>query len=342
MTDTIKAVLVGCGGIAGAWINAAKEQDHLEIAGFVDLDADRAKKRAEDNGTPDAFCSDNMEKAISETGADAVFNCTIPAAHKEVTVTALKKGCHVLSEKPLADSLEAAREMVDTAAETGKIFSITQNYRYRSQIRAFSEYIKSGELGDLTTLYANFIKGIHFDGFRREMDHVLLIDMAIHTFDASRLITGADPVSVYCHEFNPKGSWYRHGASAIVTFEMSDGIVLSYRGSWTAEGLNTSWNSTWHAVCETGSAFWDGEEELKAEKVTPQETGGTWESETVEIPVTEDEKLKKSGHAGPMEDFLTCVRHGGTPETAGSDNIKSLAMVFKAIESAEKGEKILF
>jgi predicted dehydrogenase len=166
--------------------------------------------------------------------------------------------------------------------------------------------------------------------------------MAIHTFDASRLITGADPVSVYCHEFNPKSSWYRHGASAIVTFEMSDGIVLSYRGSWTAEGLNTSWNSSWHAICEKGSASWDGEDSLCAEKVTPQETGGDWESEILDIPVSGDAQLQKSGHAGPMEDFLKCVREGGVPETAGSDNIKSLAMVFKAIESAEKGEKVYF
>ena len=61
---------------------------------------------------------------------------------------------------------------------------------------------------------ADFFIGAHFGGFRDEMAHVLLLDMAIHTFDQARKILGADPVSVYCHEFNPAGSWYAGASSA--------------------------------------------------------------------------------------------------------------------------------
>ena len=50
------------------------------------------------------------------------------------------------------------------------------------------------------------------------MPHVLLLEMAIHTFDAARLILGADPVSVYCKEWNPPGSWYKQNASAVAIF----------------------------------------------------------------------------------------------------------------------------
>lgn len=71
----------------------------------------------------------------------------------------------------------------------------------------------------------------HFGGFREEMDNVLLLDMAIHTFDAARYVAGRKPLTVYCVERNPKGSWYRHGASANAIFEFSDDIVFSYRGS---------------------------------------------------------------------------------------------------------------
>ena len=67
--------------------------------------------------------------------------------------------------------------------------------------------------------------------------------MAIHTFDMARFISGADPVAVYCKEWNPSGSWYDHDASAIAIFEMTGGIVYTYRGSWCAEGLNTTWES---------------------------------------------------------------------------------------------------
>ena len=63
------------------------------------------------------------------------------------------------------------------------------------------------------------------------MDSPLLVDMAIHTFDAARYVTGADPVSVQCAEFNPPWSWYRGSASAIAEFEFEDGLRLGSRGA---------------------------------------------------------------------------------------------------------------
>ena len=62
---------------------------------------------------------------------------------------------------------------------------------------------QAGTLGPLTTLHSDFYIGAHFGGFREQMRHVLLLDMAIHTFDAARLLSGADPVAVYCQEWNP-------------------------------------------------------------------------------------------------------------------------------------------
>ncbi|MEN6479996.1 MAG: gfo/Idh/MocA family oxidoreductase, partial [Anaerolineales bacterium] len=44
----------------------------------------------------------------------------------------------------------------------------------------------------------------------------------------------------------------------------------------------------------------------------------------------------RSGHAGVIDEFIHCVREGGVPQTAASDNIKSLAMVLSAIESAAR------
>ena len=80
--------------------------------------------------------------------------------------------------------------------------------------------MQSGAVGPLTTVNCDFYIGAHFGGFRDRMEHVLLLDMAIHTFDQARFIMGADPVSVYCNEWNPAGSWYDHDASAIAIFEM--------------------------------------------------------------------------------------------------------------------------
>ena len=166
---------------------------------------------------------------------------------------------------------------------------------------------------------------------------MLLLDMAIHTFDAARLITGADPVRVYCHEWNPRGSWYDHDAAAVAIFEMTDGIVYTYRGSWCSEGCNTTWESDWRAIGEKGSVLWDGADAMTAQVFADQETLIANFDEP-EIP--EAAGARVGGHRGIIEEFVHCVRTGGTPETVCTDNIKSLAMVFGAIESAETGRRV--
>ena len=171
------------------------------------------------------------------------------------------------------------------------------------------------------------------------MKHVLLLDMAIHTFDAARCITGADPVAVTCHEWNPPGSWYDHGASAVAVFEMTGGVVYTYCGSWCAEGLNTTWESQWRIIGQKGSCLWDGADDFRAQAAT--KTGGfISELEDIEVPSYNGPKDKLGGHEGIMREFLRCIRTGGKPETVCTDNIKSLRMVFAAIESAETGKRV--
>ena len=169
------------------------------------------------------------------------------------------------------------------------------------------------------------------------MLHVLLLDMAIHSFDQARLISGADPVAVYCREWNPKGSWYDHDASAIAVFEMSNNIVYTYRGSWCSEGLNTSWECEWRAIGTHGSALWNGADGFRAQVV--EQTGG-FISKLADVPVVVSDAAKKGGHGGCIREFLDCVIAGKTPETVGTDNIKSLAMVFGAIKSAATGKRV--
>ena len=334
MPEKLKAVLAGCGSISGAWLNGLKEVEGLELVGLVDLVEAAARQRAEAFELSEVLIETDLSAALKATRPDIVFNCTIPEAHKEVTLSALAHGCHVLSEKPLADSMEDARRMAAAAEEAGKLFAVIQNRRYRAENRRLSRFLCSGAIGPLTTVNSDFYIGAHFGGFRDHMAHVLLLDMAIHTFDMARLIAGADPVSVYCKEWNPAGSWYDRDAAAIAIFEMEGGIIYTYRGSWCAEGINTPWEGEWRVVGRQGSVTWDGDETFRAQVVSEQ--GGFFSEMTdLEIPPL-DPADRIGSHAGQIADFLDCVRAGRTPETTARDNIKSLAMVFSAIESAEK------
>jgi len=334
----LTVVLTGCGKMSGAWLKAALELPGVTVTGLVDVNEEAARGRAAEFGLADAVIGTQLGAVLGEVRPDIVFDCTVPEAHTDVTLEALRYGCHVLGEKPMADSIENARRAIAAAQVAGKLYAVMQNRRYDRRIRRLRAFLESGAIGPLTTLHSDFFIGAHFGGFRDHMEHVLLLDMAIHTFDMARFISGADPVSVYCKEWNPAGSWYDHHASAVAVFEMTGGIVYTYRGSWASEGLKTSWEAEWRGIGRKGSVTWDGFDAFRAEAVA--ETGEFMSRvESVELPEP-PEGTKEGGHRGLIHDFIRCVRTGDTPETVCTDNIKSLAMVFGAIESAQAHREV--
>lgn len=334
----IRTVLVGCGGISRAWLNTETVRKQVELVGFVDIRKKAALQHAAEWGVDGAVVGTDLKTVLNATNPDAVFDCTIPEAHCGVTLTALKHGCHVLGEKPMADSMANARKMVVAAAKYNRIYAVIQNRRYQPQIRAIQKFIKSGAIGQVTTVQSSFFLGAHFGGFRDRMEHVLLLDMAIHTFDAARMISGVDAESVYCHEWNPAGSWYDHGASAVAIFQMNDGVVYTYEGSWCAEGCATSWECSWRIVGTKGTILWDGADGISVE-VLKKQGGFISQMKPRKIPVKCAGKLV-GGHAGVIGAFIDAVRSGTQPETVCTDNVQSLAMVHGAIASAEKGRRV--
>jgi predicted dehydrogenase len=141
--------------------------------------------------------------------------------------------------------------------------------------------------------------------------------------------------SVYCDEWNPKGSWYAHGASANALFKMEGGIRCTFRGSWCSEGLKTSWDSQWRIIGTKGTILWDGLDKIEGEHVLKRK-GFFFEQEPF-APLEEPPTLETRGHLSVMSQFLLNVEQGIPAETRSSDNIHSLEMVFGAIESAKTG-----
>ena len=337
MNQPLKALLVGCGSISDLWLGPAKKLPNVELVGLVDLAEENAKAQAEKHGL-DVSTGTDLQSALDALEPDIVFNCTVPAAHFEVTKTSLRRGCHVFSEKPMADTMSEAREMLRVAAETGRAFAVMQNRRYDPNIRALASFLQGGVIGDVTTVDADFYIGAHFGGFREEMAHVLVKDMAIHTFDSARLLTNQNAKSVYCYEWNPANSWYERDASAVAIFEMTGDVVFTYRGSWCAEGLRTPWESAWRVVGTKGSVTWDGATGLRCEVVETPE-GFIYPYREVEVPELRATEMT-AWHGSAVEAFVGAVRRGETPETTGADNIRSLAMVYGAVESSEAGRRV--
>ncbi|MGO2513107.1 Gfo/Idh/MocA family protein [Marinomonas polaris] len=336
------AVLVGCGAMAKSWVEAITDVPYLstkiKIVGLVDLSLDTAQALANQFHLSQAKIGTDLEEILQLIQPDLVLDVAIPAARYKIVSLALQQGCHVISEKPMANNLTEAHQLIKLASKQGKIHSIIQNRRYNSGIRRINELVTSGALGTLTSVHCDFFIGAHFGGFRDEMEHVLLHDMAIHTFDAARFIINKKPLNVYCQESNPVGSWYKHGAAANAIFEFEENCIFTYRGSWCAEGMNTSWESEWRVIGTKGTLTWDGLDTLQANIISGSE-GFFRETQSLKITDVEDNR-KTQGHISVLSDFIDAINNGTEPETINKDNINSLAMVFAAIESAESNLRI--
>jgi predicted dehydrogenase len=339
---TKRAVLVGCGAMAKGWLKALAEAPALigrvEVVGLVDVNAAAAEGLRDAFALTGAKTGSDLNAMLAATQPDLLFDVVVPSARRDVVLAGLRHGCHVLTEKPMAASLAEAEEIVVAAKTAGRVHAVVQNRRFIDGVRRIRQLLDGGALGELTALHADFFIGAHFGGFREQMDNVLLLDMAIHTLDAARFMAAADPVAVYCHETNPRGSWYQHGAAANAIFEFSNDIVFTYRGSWAAEGANTSWESAWRIIGTKGTLLRDGGENFEAHQVAGAE-GFFRPLEAVAVPGVNDE-TQIHGHASVIADFLDAIDSGRAPETAGSDNIKSLAMVFGAIDSARTKQRV--
>jgi predicted dehydrogenase len=329
-----RIVMAGCGGIAQAWLEPLTKRSDVVIAGLIDLDPKRAAERAA-AFAPRAETGSDLATMIDQVRPDIVIDLTIPDAHADVACLALGKGCHVLSEKPLASSMDGARRILAAAQAAGRTHAVMQNRRYIPGIRRFRQALRDPAMGRLAELHADFFIGAHLGGFREEMRHVLLLDMSIHTMDQARFIGDLSPIAVNALEWNPPGSWYAHDASALVCVECTGGIRFTYRGSWCSEGVNTSWECDWRAVGTGGSTIWDGADAIRSEAVDTTTQAFIRPCRAIDPPGQIEMPLQ--GHAGCIDDMLTSIRAGRQPMTCGADNIQSLAIVHAAITSAERG-----
>ena len=329
-----RAVLVGAGGISNAWFGPLASEK-VQVVGVVDIRKENAEARIE-QWKLTCPASTDLEATLKATRPDFVVDCTIPEAHCEVTCTALKAGCHVIGEKPMASSMAEARKMVKTAQAAKKMYMVSQSRRWEGKHDLVKRMVGGQKLGELTTANCDFYIGAHFGGFRDEMPSPLILDMAIHHFDLARFMTGKDPVADYAQEFKPKGSWYKGDVAASAIFEMTDGVIFTYRGSWCAEGLHTSWNGDWRFIGDKGTLVYDHDQTPKGQIIVNKD-GFFRQLKDLEVPA---EKVKFGGMHGALREMLAFLRKGTKPQTECRDNIKSLAMVFAVIESSRKGKRI--
>jgi predicted dehydrogenase len=339
----VRVVQVGAGGMGRAWLRLLGESADVELAGVVDLNPQAARDALTDLGLGGVPVGTSLTELAGAVGAQAVVNVTVPAAHHPVNVEAHFLGLPVLCEKPAAATVAEALSLAAVAEATGQLLMISQSRRYFRTLAAFKR--QADRLGEIGLMTCDFFKAPHFGGFREEMEHVLLVDMAIHAFDAARYLLGQNPVSVYCEEFNPGWSWYAGDAAATAVFEMDGGTRFVYTGSWCADGLETSWNGSWRINGANGTAAWDGAAvpvaEYGAGAGTVADDGGRPGSASSSPDSLVAEGGTPEEIAGALAEFVRSLRTGEVPSGEIHANVLSLAMVEAAVRSSQTGQKVL-
>jgi predicted dehydrogenase len=335
----LRAVVVGAGTIAPFWLSALHAHPDVEVVGLVEPAAAAAAPALEALGLPSP-ADESPEAALRRTGANLVVNLTPPGAHVAVVRAALEHGAHVFSEKPLAPSLAEAVALVELARARGRTLAVMQNYRWHPALRTMREAIAGGAIGAPSLVSAD-LRIAHFERapYLRGLGHPLLLDVGIHAFDLARFLTGAEPVAVSAVELDPAGSPFDGPAVAACTFELEEGILFCWRGSFCARGRTTSYFGRWQVDGSEATLAWDGRERLVVEVATPRLDGA------LAAPLR-DERLPATappdgtGHAVAVADALAALASGSRPPVDGADHVRSLAMVEAAIRSADERRRV--
>ncbi|MEV0867972.1 Gfo/Idh/MocA family oxidoreductase [Brachybacterium paraconglomeratum] len=330
-----RVVVVGAGSMGSWWAREIVASGVAELVGVADLVEGAPQRVIDQSGAADpaavAVGADGVDLAL-ELGADLIVNPTVPVAHHPVTVKALHAGIPVLGEKPVTETLPEAISLLAHAELTGVPFMVSQSRRFFRQVRQLRSFVAAH--GPTVMTSAFFSLFTEMDGFRRTQDHPLLRDMGIHAFDTARYILDADPVAVTARGTRPEWSVYHHDATVSATFEMSDGSLFVYHGTWNARGLPTWWNSEWRIGAQHGSATWDG---TGAPVVATED-----EEETARLQAAIDAETAPEPDqiAASLVECVSALREGRTPMCEIHENVLSFAMVEAAVTAVERGERV--
>lgn len=141
--------LVGAGYVSEFHIQALRRLPHAQIIGITDLDQSRARAMAERFGLPSPSSS---LKDLCAKGADVIHVLTPPASHTVVALEALKLGCHVLVEKPLATSIEDCDRIEAAAKAAGKTVCVNHSLLYDGFVARALKLVRGGAIGEILTL----------------------------------------------------------------------------------------------------------------------------------------------------------------------------------------------
>ncbi len=225
--------LIGAGSIASLRKRAIDNTGAAFFAGVFDLDP--AKANALAGG---ARVYDSADALLSDPEIAAVTICTPHDSPEDIAVAALNAGKHVIVEKPMANTLEGCRRMIDKAREANRVLTVGFNHRYFPAIKELKEAITSGAIGRLSYV-RGFTGHTGLSEFKSPwmyskdvMGGGTLFDNGIHLVDLVQYIMGGAS-SVYGQTTSDIWQLDRVEDNAFAILTGNNNVIGSLHSSWT-------------------------------------------------------------------------------------------------------------
>ncbi|HEY0428743.1 MAG TPA: Gfo/Idh/MocA family oxidoreductase [Pyrinomonadaceae bacterium] len=190
--EKLKFALIGTGGIAQTYAQAFQASKACELVAVADVRKESANAFAEPFG---AKSFKDYKSLAENTEIDAVIVSTPPVSHPEIAMYFMKRGVHVLCEKPLCLSVAEAKQMIETAEQTNVTFTMATKFRYCEDVVKAKSILASGILGEIVQFENAFTAKVDMSKRWNSNKEIagggVLIDNGTHSVDIIRYFLGA-------------------------------------------------------------------------------------------------------------------------------------------------------
>jgi len=289
-----------------------KELNETELLAVCDINPERAKAVAEQFSI-DAYT--DSRKLLKRRDIEAVTICTWSTKLASEALRALKAGKHVLVEKPMANTVQQARKLVDLAQKKERLLTVGFLMRFIPGVQRIKESIDKGEIGTLVCATAKRVSRWP----ERIGDVGVIKDLAIHDIDIMRYLFNEDPIAVYAH-----AGALRH------EFEDYAQIMLTFE-----EGKTAFIEANWLTPYRIRKLIVTGSEAIMTLDYLTQEVSVETAHQTLTPRYEQIEPLKLE-----LQHFSNCILNNKEPMVTGEDGLKVLQIAEGALKSTKKGVAI--
>jgi 1,5-anhydro-D-fructose reductase (1,5-anhydro-D-mannitol-forming) len=324
--NILKWGIVGASNIARSWmIPAINAQPDAKVVAVYSSSPQRAKSYAAETGIPRFYSS--LGSFLDDENVEAVYIGSRNDQHKSQAIAAAHRGKHVLCDKPLALSVQDAREMITACAQANVVFGTNHHLRSATVQRKMRTLIKAGAIGKPLAARAFF--AVHLPeesrGWRTTIPEAgggVVLDITVHVADTLRFVLDDDVQEVVALTAN----------QGMTAPGLEDGVmgVMRFRSGLLAQFHDSF--SIGHDL--TGLQIHGTDGSLYAEENMLQKPNGRLylrrNGKREEVPVGTIE----NHYEHLLREFIIAVRGQGKPFATGEDGLKSLAIASAIVESA--------